>query len=54
MKESNILLVDDDEFVLSGIGTEIKGEGYKVTTAKSTCSRQTGGVRITDAILALS
>lgn len=35
MKESKILLVDDDEFVLSGIGTMLKSAGYKVTTAES-------------------
>ncbi|HEC62207.1 MAG TPA: PAS domain S-box protein [bacterium] len=35
MKESNILLVDDEEFVLTGIGTMLENEGYKVTTAKN-------------------
>ena len=35
IKECKILIVDDDELVLSGMGTMLKSEGYKVTTAKS-------------------
>ena len=35
MKESKILLVDDDELVLTRIETILKSEGHKVTTAKS-------------------
>ncbi len=35
MEESKILLVDDDELILSGMGLMLEIEGYKVTTAES-------------------
>ena len=35
MKKFHILLVDDDPFILSGIGKDLAGEGYMVTTADS-------------------
>lgn len=35
MRRANILLVDDDPFILTGIGKDLEGEGYEVTTADS-------------------
>lgn len=35
MKKYQILLVDDDPFILTGIGKDLESEGYRVTTAKS-------------------
>ena len=35
MKEHTILLVDDDPFILTGIGQSLETEGYRVTTAES-------------------
>jgi DNA-binding response OmpR family regulator len=31
----SILLVDDDPFILTGIGQSLEGEGYRVTTAEN-------------------
>jgi CheY-like chemotaxis protein len=33
MRKHHILLVDDDPFILTGIGKDLSGEGYAVTTA---------------------
>ncbi len=35
MREHHILLVDDDPFILTGIGKDLSGEKYAVTTADS-------------------
>ncbi|MCG6880000.1 MAG: response regulator [Deltaproteobacteria bacterium] len=35
MRKYNILLVDDDYFVLNGMGKYLSGRGYNVTTADS-------------------
>jgi len=35
MKKYDILLVDDDPFILNGMGKDLEGEGYRVTTADS-------------------
>jgi DNA-binding response OmpR family regulator len=35
VKEQTILLVDDDPFILTGIGQSLETEGYRVTTAES-------------------
>ncbi len=35
MRKFSILLVDDDPFILTGIGTYLESEGYEVTTADS-------------------
>ena len=35
MKEHEILLVDDDPYILTGIGQSLETEGYQVTTAES-------------------
>ncbi len=35
MKKYQILLVDDDPFILTGIGKDLESEGFRVTTAKS-------------------
>ena len=35
MKGHSILLVDDDPFILTGIGQSLETEGYRVTTAES-------------------
>lgn len=35
MRKLHILLVDDDPFILTGIGKDLSGEGYAVTTADS-------------------
>ena len=35
MKRYDILLVDDDPFILDGIGEDLEGEGYRVTTAEN-------------------
>ena len=35
MKEHTILLVDDDPYILTGIGQSLETEGYRVTTAES-------------------
>jgi DNA-binding response OmpR family regulator len=35
MHRSKILLVDDDVFILKGIGKDLESEGYQVTAAKS-------------------
>jgi DNA-binding NtrC family response regulator len=35
MRKHHILLVDDDPFILTGIGKDLSGEGYAVTTADS-------------------
>ncbi len=35
MRPSHILLVDDDPFILTGIGKNLETEGYNVTTADS-------------------
>jgi DNA-binding NtrC family response regulator len=35
MRPFHILLVDDDPFILTGIGKDLEGEGYLVTTASS-------------------
>ena len=34
-KDSRILLVDDDPYVLTGLGESLEQEGYRVTTAQS-------------------
>ena len=34
MKEHTILLVDDDPYILTGIGQSLETEGYRVTTAE--------------------
>ena len=33
--ECNLLLVDDDPFILEGIGEDLEGNGYQVTRADS-------------------
>jgi len=35
MKKHNLLLVDDDPFILEGIGSDLEGHGYQVTRAAS-------------------
>jgi YesN/AraC family two-component response regulator len=35
MKTYNVLLVDDDPFILEGIGEELETQGYRVTRANS-------------------
>jgi DNA-binding response OmpR family regulator len=35
LRKYSILLVDDDPFILTGIGQNLENEGYKVTTAES-------------------
>lgn len=35
MKKYNVLLVDDDPFILEGIGEELENRGYRVTRADS-------------------
>lgn len=35
MKKYSILLVDDDPYILTGIGQNLESEGYQVTTAES-------------------
>ena len=35
MRKYSILLVDDDPFILTGIGQNLENEGYKVTTAEN-------------------
>ncbi|KPJ76153.1 MAG: response regulator receiver protein [Deltaproteobacteria bacterium SG8_13] len=35
MKGHSILLVDDDPFILTGIGQSLETEGYRITTAES-------------------
>ncbi len=35
MRNFHILLVDDDPFLLAGIGKDLAGEGYTVSTADS-------------------
>ena len=35
MQNFRILLVDDDPFILTGIGKDLSGEGYRVTTAEN-------------------
>ncbi len=35
MRPFHILLVDDDPFILTGIGKDLEGEGYRVTTVES-------------------
>ena len=35
MKQSNLLLVDDDPFILEGIGADLELNGYQVTRASS-------------------
>ena len=35
MKEYGILLIDDDPYILTGIGQSLETEGYQVTTAES-------------------
>jgi len=35
MKKYNLLLVDDDPFILEGIGEELESNGYQVTRASS-------------------
>ena len=35
MKQHTILLVDDDPYILTGIGQSLETEGYRVTTAES-------------------
>ena len=35
MRKLHILLVDDDPFILTGIGKDLSGEGYAVTTTDS-------------------
>ncbi len=35
MKEHTILLVDDDPYILTGIGQSLETEGYHITTAES-------------------
>ena len=35
MKKYNLLLVDDDPFILEGIGEDLKSNGYQVTRASS-------------------
>ena len=35
MKKCNLLLVDDDPFILEGIGEDLKSNGYQVTRASS-------------------
>lgn len=45
MRKFHILLVDDDPFILTGIGKDLTGEGYLVTTAES---GETATARIAD------
>ena len=33
MEKNSILLVDDDPFILEGIGADLENQGFKVTTA---------------------
>ena len=35
MKEYKLLLVDDDPFILEGIGEDLEKHGYQVTRAES-------------------
>ncbi len=35
MKDISVLLVDDDQYLLSSIGTALEGEGYAVATAEN-------------------
>ena len=35
MKKCNLLLVDDDPFILEGIGEDLENNGYQVTRASS-------------------
>jgi DNA-binding NtrC family response regulator len=35
VKKYNLLLVDDDPFILEGIGEDLEGNGYQVTRAES-------------------
>ena len=35
MRNCNLLLVDDDPFILEGIGEDLEGKGYQVTRADS-------------------
>ena len=35
MKDYEILLVDDEEIILMGLGTKLEGDGYRVTKARS-------------------
>lgn len=35
MRKYSILLVDDDPFILTGVGQNLESEGYQVTTAES-------------------
>ena len=35
MRNCNLLLVDDDPFILDGIGEDLEGKGYQVTRADS-------------------
>jgi len=35
MKKYNLLIVDDDPFILEGIGEDLKSKGYQVTRASS-------------------
>ena len=35
MRQHSILLVDDDPFILTGVGQNLESEGYQVTTAES-------------------
>ena len=35
MKKYNLLLVDDDPFILEGIGEDLKSNGYQITRASS-------------------
>ena len=53
----NILLVDDDPFILKTIGRSLEGKGYRVTTADSgekaieLLNKSTFGIVITDLIM---
>jgi len=35
MKKYTILLVDDDSYIIRGVGKDLESEGYQVTTAES-------------------